>query len=308
MNALQEALTLSESVQLGYVFMDRLARQHDLRLLAIKGPVLEQQGLRAEHQSIDVDVWVDPDRLEEFGRYLSELGWIARPSVRAPRILEPHSTTFGHPLWPCEIDVHDRYPGMLVDRRAAFEAAWARRGEFVIADQEVVCTDSVGSACIAALHYMRMGPAGQSRLDDLIARVAATFSEDLLETLRSFADDVGALTTLETLLLGAGAPTSSAPRTEAASADRALRMWRLQVAAGDSPLVPLLTELGQSPLRRWPTLILHTVWLPESELRKRQTISRSGPRGLGAAWLRRAVKAVRSVPFALRVIWSSRRS
>ncbi len=53
-------LDLDEGVPLGYALVARLAADHGIRALAIKGPTLSALGLRPPRQSLDVDVLVDP--------------------------------------------------------------------------------------------------------------------------------------------------------------------------------------------------------------------------------------------------------
>jgi len=57
-------LALAEAVPLAYTLVNRVATDVGVRLLFIKGPVAQQQGLRREHTSVDVDLMVDPSQRE----------------------------------------------------------------------------------------------------------------------------------------------------------------------------------------------------------------------------------------------------
>ena len=55
-------LALDEAVPLAHALVDRVAVDHDVRVLFIKGPAAAGQGLRPARPSVDVDVLVDPSR------------------------------------------------------------------------------------------------------------------------------------------------------------------------------------------------------------------------------------------------------
>src|SRR3954468_14696535 len=153
--ARSSALALTEAVPLLHGVVDEVARRAGVRVLFIKGPILTQQGLRDAHQSVDVDVLVDPSRLDDVRRGLEELGWAVRVPSTSARVLPLHSTTYAHPLWPCEIDVHDRFPGFLADLQQTFETLWSFRTTATVAGREVACPRPVAHAAIACLHALR---------------------------------------------------------------------------------------------------------------------------------------------------------
>src|SRR3954452_14707989 len=135
--AASSVLELAEAVPLLHGVVDEVARRHGIRILFIKGPILGQQGLRDAHASIDVDVLVDPRRVGDLRRGLEELGWAIRVPSNAPQVLALHSATYAHPLWPCEIDVHERFPGFLASPQATFDALWPYRTLATVASRAV---------------------------------------------------------------------------------------------------------------------------------------------------------------------------
>ena len=83
---------------LGYALVARLAEDVGVRLLAIKGPVLALQGLRAERTSVDIDVLVEPAGLVASTAALEPIGLARRAASTArPGIVPRHSVNHRHP-------------------------------------------------------------------------------------------------------------------------------------------------------------------------------------------------------------------
>src|SRR4051812_48241607 len=139
--AASSVLELAEAVPLLHGVVDEVARRHGIRILFIKGPILGQQGLRNAHASIDVDVLVDPRRVGELSHSLQELGWAVRVPNTSAGVLALHSATYAHPLWPCEIDVHERFPGFLASPQATFDALWGYGTVATVARRAVPCLE-----------------------------------------------------------------------------------------------------------------------------------------------------------------------
>ena len=149
-------LTLAEGVPLLHAMVARIARDHGVRALLIKGPVLAMQGLREPRQSGDVDVLCEPSGVDAFTQALVQLGWKAfnEQSGDAASVRK-HALGFHHPRWPCGIDVHHRFPGFYAPDQSVFDALWSRRTVVDLAAQPVDCTDLLGSAMIHGLHLLR---------------------------------------------------------------------------------------------------------------------------------------------------------
>ena len=94
---------MAAATPLAYALVSRLAVVLNIRALAVKGPVLEHFGLRGYKVSGDADVLVDPDDFETFCSAIESLGWGERQVRFSPSILVPHSKTYIHPDWPCDI-------------------------------------------------------------------------------------------------------------------------------------------------------------------------------------------------------------
>lgn len=294
-----------EAVELGYVLALKLAESHGIRAMAIKGPVARSHGVRPPgDRSIDVDVWVDPASWDTYCALLRRAGWEIGVLHRSASILPIHSDAFVHPLWPCEIDVHHRFPGFLAEPQLVFDILWERRAPSLIAGVQLVSCDRPSSVLIELLHHLRGGPQRRPRLAWLIDRLG-TLDESARDELAALAQLTGAWDSLEgerDALRLREQPVPNAPLV-----DR-LEDWRLKVAAGDALAVPALAELWREPVRRWPALISRTIWLTDAEIRERQPDVGPTRRGLLTARLRRVGWGLRSLPVAMRTLRATRHS
>ena len=304
-NAIAASVHLDESVDLIHALVARLAIEAGLRLLFIKGPVLAMQGLRPERPSVDVDVLVDPSRFEEMQALLREHGWRIDVPSTGPHVMTFHSKAYRHDNWPCEIDVHDRFPGFFADPQDVFEALWARRTTATIAGREVPCPDLLGNAAIAALHALRdpsyersqqdlafMTNALNDRLDDASRRELAELAvvTGASDTLRPFLDAVGA------------------PRLgEGSTLAEDLQAWQIRTSSTGVKSVSYLYQLRRTPLRRVIPFLWHAVVLTEAEIRRSQPDAAPGAWGLFKARLRRLKWGLSQVPRAARIVWQGQR-
>jgi glycosyltransferase involved in cell wall biosynthesis len=295
-------LLLTEAVPLAHVAVHRVARDHDVRVLFIKGPTAVAQGLRAERVSLDVDALVDPSRRDVLAAALTDLGWVDEHPYTSPTVLPMHSLTHRHPSWPCELDLHDRFPGFFADPQAVFDALWERRASVEVAAREIDCPDRAAQALVLALHALRdpHDPVKQDELSDLAGRVSASFDRDGLRDLAVLARDLGAGDTAAPFLAAVGAPQVGKGTT--ARAD--LQAWRLRTEPGDPTAVSWVDELRRQPWRSWPRYLWYAAWLSEHELR----VADPGLPPTRSAVLRARVRRLRrglgALPGAVRSVWT----
>ncbi|MFT3873079.1 MAG: nucleotidyltransferase family protein [Nocardioides sp.] len=258
------ALTMAEAVPLGYVLCDRVARNAGIRLLAIKGPVLAQQGLRSERQSADVDVLVDPAAHGSFLAAMDAVGWVRGPASTAPTIIPMHSKTLRNPLWPLEIDAHDRFPGFLASSEDTFEALWRTRTSVSLGGADVWAPGRPGHAAIVGLHHLRDPFYASSKvaLDSLEEHFRAVATPEELEALVALAGETGSVETLAPLLSRLDAPAWGG--TEPSASAAALQEWDLRISSPGS--VPWLVSLSRLPVWRWPAEVWHAIWLSDFEV------------------------------------------
>jgi len=148
-------LSIPEGVLLGHALVARLADSLGIRAFFIKGPASVLQGLRPAKVSSDVDVYVDPSRLNDLLEGLRERGWRERPADPDHKTFPKHSVTLHHPEWPCCIDVHFRFPGMEEPPADCFEVLWANTAHMELVGQRLrVPTKGLGILFLA-LHALR---------------------------------------------------------------------------------------------------------------------------------------------------------
>ena len=294
-------LSFNEAVPLLHALVSRIAVSAGLRVLFIKGPNLAMQGLRPERPSVDVDVLVDPSRFEEMQELLRANGWRIEVPGTGPHVMTFHSKAYRHDNWPCEIDVHDRFPGFFADPQDVFEALWERRTTATIAGREVPCPDILGNAAIAALHALRDPSYERSQRD--LAFMVETLNERLDETgrreLAELAVATGAADTLRPFLDEVGAPRLG----EGSTALEDLQAWRIRTSATGVKSVQYLYQLRRTPLRRLVPFLWHALVLTEAEIRRAQPDAAPGAWGLFEARARRLKWGLSHVPRAAKIIW-----
>ena len=247
-------LEIPEGVLLGHALVARLADSLGIRVFFIKGPASVLQGLRDAKLSADVDVFMDPARLDELLQALSERGWRERPVDPDSMTFPKHSVTVHHPEWPCCIDVHFRFPGMEKPASVCFESLWANTETIALAGQRLRVPARELGVLFLALHALRSPtlPACRQELDylaDLARREG--LSEELLE-LAGTTDALAAVRPfLEGLLPKTINPSWPEPATE----------WRNRVTAQDAGSARLLAIL-QAPWRVKPRMLRGALFPP----------------------------------------------
>lgn len=248
-------LSISEGVLLGHALVSRLADGLGIRAFFIKGPASVLQGLRRPKTSADVDVFVDPSRLENILQGLRERGWRERPVDPDSRTFPKHSITLDHPDWPCCIDVHFRFPGMEHPPAACFEVMWASTDVLELAGQLVRVPSKRLGILILALHALRAPhlPACRQELafladitthhSDAVAILEVATATGSLAAMRPF---------LEDLLPHTAAPEWPDPSVE----------WRNRLMARE-PGSARLVAIVQAPWREKPGMLWRAVFPPD---------------------------------------------
>lgn len=140
--------------ELVYALVARVAAEHEIDVMFIKGPTLHAQGLREREHSGDVDCLVLPGEDLALARAMEEWGW---RSVVTPLTGTgvSHSLTLSAPAWGCAIDVHTRFPGIALDPAAAFDLLRRRGEDRRFAGTTVRTPSRADHAVISALHSVR---------------------------------------------------------------------------------------------------------------------------------------------------------
>jgi hypothetical protein len=304
-SASSHELALAEAVPLAHALVARAARDHDVRVLFIKGPVAAEQGLRPVRPSVDVDVLVDPMRRGLLAAVLDDLGWVDENPYLSPTVLPQHSLTHRHESWPCELDLHDRFPGFFADPQAVFETLWPRRTTARVAEQDLPAPDLAGHALVLALHSLRDPHAAPRQVDlhDLEQRLSDMLTAEDLRDLALLARTLGAADTAAPFLRALGAPTIGLGSTSAAD----LRAWRLRTEPSDTTAVSWVEELRHLPPRAWPRYLWYAAVLSDDELRMADPSLSTDRAALARARLRRLRRGLSALPAALRSVYAHAR-
>lgn len=295
-------LRLADAVPLATALSAHVAHRTGVRVLFIKGPVAELQGLRAPHASLDVDLLVEPRGAARFVDQLRSLGWHDRPGYRALPLAGGHATTLIHDDWPCDIDVHYYWPGFAASNVGVFETLWSRRQEVVIAGYPVNAPSRTDGMLVLALHALRgdQTPGGTRAYRQLVARAHTTLDERERALVSSAAVELGATSTAARFLVDLGFAASDSPDSEEAV------LWRIRSHASGGT-ADWLIELRRTVWWRRPRVLFEAVFPPPSRLRVRYPDV--GPRAVDviAAWWRRLLKGIAVLPEAYRATAALRR-
>lgn len=178
------------------VLIERIADQHGLRTLTIKGPAAALQGLRPRRDSMDVDVLPHPDDLDALLAAMGQHGWRPVPVDDRLGIFPLHAVTMIHDSWPCTVDVHRWYPGMARDGRQAFDALWPAVDHVDLAHTPVRVPSPAHHRVLLLLTALR--EPWQHRHDTLLTSVELRWRSEREERRETFAaaEAMGALPAL----------------------------------------------------------------------------------------------------------------
>jgi hypothetical protein len=289
-------LDVEEAVPLGHALLARLAHDLGIRALAVKGPVLAMQGLRAAKTSADIDVLVEPAGLDRLCAALGDLDWRLAEVVETPHIVPFHSVNLSHPRWPVEIDLHHWFPGFLAAPDEVFDLLWSRRVNASLAHQECPAPDMVAHTALMALHYLRdattaWGAAGI----DVLADVVDGWDPQQKEDLAQVAARAGAARPLAPLLHRVGAPELA----DVAVLAVPVQDWELQTQSATKEVLPWLVGWSRTPWSRRPAYLRRALWIDKEHFQPEHgpRLSRAQVRRARVARLRRGSRAL---PVALR--------
>lgn len=296
-------LRLAEAVPLATALAAHAAERAGVRVLFIKGPIAELQGLRPVHRSVDVDLLVEPGGVGPFVRQLHDWGWHDRPGYRPLPLFGGHSATLIHDSWPCDYDVHYYWPGFAAPVPVVFEALWARRVTVPIAAREVFAPSRPDALLVLALHALRDAETSRSSRDypHLLEAARRRFDADEVLALRRAAVELGATVTAAPFLRDLG--FEEAPSGDA----HEVALWHMRGRAS-SGTTSWILELQQTPPLRRPVVLWQAVFPSPRTMRVLHPETGPGVRGLAAMWWRRIRTGLASLPAARRAMRDYRSS
>lgn len=256
-------LTGAEAIPLAYALVARVAADHGIRALAIKGVVLAHHGLRAPRVSADVDVMVHPDDLDAMQSAMESAGWRLAGPHENPQILGHHSVDMVNDHWPIGLDLHSFFPGFLAPGGDVFDILWERRTALPQAGQPVHFSDLVSSAAIAALHHLRSlwQPENTAAFDVLVEKSLTRLDAEARRELADLARATGAARTLAPYFARLGMEVEPVHPAEETEYDR----WVLGTNA--HPYAAWWYEFRALPWRRRPRFVWYALVLSPEEMR-----------------------------------------
>lgn len=303
--AITLTLTLHEGVELAHALVERVASAHGIRVLFIKGPVLNVQELRLHRDSQDVDVLVDPAHFDELLDRLTAIGWYPYIALRTDWHSGPvHAESLKHDAWPCALDVHRYFPGCLAPAQQVFDELWVRRSWVDLGGRAIPCPDVAGSAVIAGLHGLRSPDSWRDReeLAHLIRVLDHRLSTTERADLAALAQRMGARETLGPLLEALG--VNPAPTTPS-HAD-GLAAWQMRTISASYPSLMWLEDLRQTPWSRRPAALWHAALLTKDEIRYMRPDLPADRWGLTRGRLDRLRRGLPQIPRAAMYLAKSR--
>lgn len=299
------AVPLGVAVRLAHALVQDVGTRRETRVLHIKGPVAEAQGVRGAKVSSDVDVLVDPARVGEVELGLQRAGWRRRAVTSFHALHSAHAVSLLHPEWPCDIDLHVRFPGFALLDRDVFERMWETRASISIGAVECQVPSVAATALVLALHGLR----GEARYDghasalvDLQHRIEAEFDSAFLEDLAVEAVRLGCDHTASPFLreLGVRIADSDDASPEA-------REWDARRREGFTLASDLAFELRRVPWWRRPVLMIRVAWPSRRDISIASPVSARSPGSRLSYRVNRMARALRDARGARRALRSARR-
>lgn len=299
-----ESMPMQQSVDLASALCQAVADEAGVRVLFLKGPAASRQGLRAPgHVSGDVDVLCTPGDRPAMEAGLRARGWRLRPVSTAAREFTTHSVTFIHDLWPCDIDLHTTFPGMLADPTTNFEALWRRREEHCFAGVPILTPDRSAQFLVLLLHGLRSPDLARNAQQIEAARTTYTtgLTPEERAAVRALVVETQAAEPTQEFFRSVGDPVEVPSRPSPGYA-----LWQLKTGPSrtESWMVLALNTRGPRRLR-----ILFRAAFPT-----RADMQADHPESAGSVWRlarahgHRLSRAARLTPRAVRQVMGARRA
>lgn len=300
---------LGEASELAHALVARVLADAGIRALLLKGPVATRQGLRPHRTSTDVDVLCDPELVAVAESVLDALGWERYHGPGSDmRAIRMHATTYCIPGWPCTVDVHNHFPGLLAPAPEAFEHLWADRVEVELAHQPVPAPSPEDHFVVLGAHLLRgLAKDEEASAVELVRTAWDGLGRTAQARVPARARALGAVETLRPLIESLGADIG--PLDE--RFEEALGDWRLQRARPGDPGVVWAERWRRTTWRHRPELVARAFWdITMDNARTPGQWAAATRFERAAGRLRRAARGLRATPAAIRVIrisWAARR-
>lgn len=140
-------------IRLGHALIERVAEQHDVRLLHIKGYSADDGLYQPGRVSSDIDVLIHPEHVSKLVEALQTRGWRTVTRFTTGSVFQ-HAMTLWHDTWG-HVDIHRSFPGVDLPPNEFFEQLWRSRTSQLIAAVECTVPERYHQALLIVLHAAR---------------------------------------------------------------------------------------------------------------------------------------------------------
>lgn len=146
-------ISLDVRIEFSRAAFEVIARRIGVRVLHVKGTTLDGSLRSRRRSGTDVDTMVDPLALPAMHAALVQHGWAVYSSFVEGSPFG-HAQTYHHPEWGY-IDMHRRFPGIVLPDQDAFEVLWAGHDTHVSAGIECAIPSVDAQAVLFVLNAAR---------------------------------------------------------------------------------------------------------------------------------------------------------
>lgn len=241
-------MPLAVGIRFAHAAVQAIADAEGVDVLHVKGPAVAPALLNAtvihedgqthripiERYSVDADVIVRPDQVDDLMAAMSRHGWSLAVDFADGSAFE-HAATMDHPRLG-HVDVHRRFPGLGPDPARAFDALWRDHGIQDIAGYPCAVPDPTAQRLVLLLNAVRGGLGSQAE----IQRLWHDAHLEEREAVRRLARQIGA-----EVALAAATGELADYRSH-----REYDLWRLLSEGDRSPVALWLARVKSQPTLR----------------------------------------------------------
>ncbi|MBK6886771.1 MAG: nucleotidyltransferase family protein [Tetrasphaera sp.] len=292
-----QPFALAESSELAHALVARVLRDHGIRALFLKGPVATAQGLLPQRVSSDVDVLCDPSQMRQAEGVFDGLGWLRYHGGNSDMVaIGMHATTFVIPGWPCTVDIHNHFPGLLAPAAEAFAMLWSRRELVTLAHREVPAPSPADHFAVIAVHALRNADGAPPLISQPTLRESwARLEEAHRSQVPHYARSVGALEPLRSVLIDLGGDPGPVDQRFAAE----LTDWNaVRERPGDSAVL-WASRWRRTAWRDRPELVFRAFWdISMDRAQRPEQWALASRRERVSGRIRRSARGIRQLPRA----------
>ncbi|WP_285634787.1 nucleotidyltransferase family protein [Microbacterium arabinogalactanolyticum] len=198
MGALQETpIPLTVRISLCRAGLQVIADRLGVRMLHIKGAVLDP-GIRPDVRGgSDVDVIVDPAGVDDVHRALLGHGWEVYSTFDEGSPFG-HAQTYWHQDWGY-VDLHRRFPGVGIADVVAFDRLWDGHLPRTVAERGIVVPSLVGQGALFVLNAARGDVAERDEALEYLSRLSPASRAEVSALITELDADVAASVVTGTL-------------------------------------------------------------------------------------------------------------